>query len=128
MLPDELPREPGHSSAGCCHSWPAGGGWWPRNLVCSLHWDTHCPCRNNPLGKYLCYLATIWEREPHVMLVIISVCKGAAGGAGCSLCELTFCSTRSAHQMNRGAGEPLLPGRQRAGAGRETLLCAGSNK
>lgn len=30
--------------------------------------------------------------------------------------ELTFCSTGSARQMDRGAGEPLLPGRQQAGA------------
>lgn len=71
-------------------------------------------------------------REPHVVLIIsyLTARELLGPGDGCCLHELTFSSTASARQMNRGAREPALPtnGEQELKAGRGALLFTGSKK
>lgn len=85
-----------------------------RYLVCSELLG-HLPSVQKQASGQLSMLLGHHLGEPHMMCIISylsarELLEWRPGmGNGRSLCELTFSSTASACQMNRGAGEPVLP-------------------
>lgn len=102
----------------------ATGTWWAQSCR-----DTHCPWRNEPQGRYLCCLATIWES--HMWCLWSYLCaEGLQEGLGAP------CASR------RSAAPPVLSrwtevleslcsqgdSEQQLKDGGETLLCSASEK
>lgn len=127
---DTVLQADGHGHPG--GSWRvmgSAGTWCARSCR-----RARCLCRNKPQDRYQCYLAII--SGPHVVLIIAYLSarelpeRRPGPGDGCSLHELTFSSSASARQMNRGAGEPALSmdGEEELKVGRETLLFPGSKQ